>query len=336
MLLWCCFTAWSLLVLLVGIAAAEQVTLKNGDRLTGEIVGLSEEAVLLKSPILGELRIPWRDINSLEGKKPIRLITHSGRELTGTLEKFESDVWVIRPEDSEEPLRISFAELEQLDVQAPRAKLWKGKISAGLAHQSGNTDSFGFNFRGDLTRRTRSSRFALQGVYERKETQGTLDTDKGSLSGRYDYLFTDRLFAFGLVDLETDRAEGLDLRHTETVGPGYFFIRTDRTELSGEIGISSIQEFFRDGRRETNLAGLVGGAWEQKIFQSTLSLKAAYLPKFRNPETNFLANGQLIFSTPITDLLSLDFVVTDEYNNNPRPGVEKNDVSINTNLAVKY
>ena len=142
-----------------------------------------------------------------------------------------------------------------------------------------------------MTRRTRSSRFALQGVYERKETQGTLDTDKGSLSGRYDYLFTDRLFAFGLVDLETDRAEELDLRHTETVGPGYFFIRTDRTELSGEIGIFVYSGVF-PGRTPRNQ---LGRARRRRLGAEDLSIHS--LPKSGPTSRSFETPKQIFWPT---------------------------------------
>ncbi len=328
--------ALTLVLVFVGIGAADQVELKNGDRLTGEVRGLEDQTLLFRSAALGEIRIPLEHVARLESKKPVWLILESGEELKGTLEEFKAGIWVIRSPESVEALRIPNARVTELNVGTAPPRKWRGKISAGLAAQSGNTDSFGYNFLGELRFRARSHSLTFEGTYERKEEEGDIITDKGGISGRYDYLFTDRHFLFDVASLEKDRAEELDYRVTESLGAGYFFIRTKRTELSGEIGPSLIHERFRDGERETDLAGRVAAVWEQKLWKSTLSAKAAYLPKLGDPKREFLANGQLTFSTPIMGSLFWEFIVRDEYDNDPQPGVKRNDVSVITNLALRF
>ncbi|MBI2881425.1 MAG: DUF481 domain-containing protein [Candidatus Tectomicrobia bacterium] len=318
-----------------GTGAADQVRLKNGDRLTGEVIRLNEDEIVLKSPILGELTIPWSQIAGWEGRKSARITLQDGKELEGSLERFEADAWVVRPDDGE-TVRIARSAARELEVSKTERERWSGKLSAGAALQSGNTDSFGVNFRAEVSRRTRPDRLTFLGEYQRTEDQDDLTTDKGRLLGRYDHLFTDRFFTFGLLNLETDRKEELALRHTESAGPGYFFIKNRRTELSGEVGLSHIQEIFRDGRSRSDLAGRAAVAWEQKIWKSTLSVKGAYQPKLHDPETDFLVNGEIVFSTPLTGSLVFDLIATDEYDNDPEPGVEKNDASFKLNLGVRF
>jgi putative salt-induced outer membrane protein YdiY/small nuclear ribonucleoprotein (snRNP)-like protein len=326
----------ALLFSLLGTAAADQVTLKNGDRISGDVVSFTNNELVLNSPILGNLKIPWAQITGWEGTQPAQITLQNGQELTGTLERFDEDGWVVRPPDAEEPVRLSGSEVRAMGTPKSERDLWSGKVSAGMTLQTGNTDSFGFNFRGRLSRRTEYNRLTFEGAYERTNEQGVLTTDKGHLSGRYDHNLTDRLFLFGLVTLQTDQLQQLDFRHTETVGPGYFFIKNERTELSGEAGLSHVQEFFSDGSSDTAVAGRLAAALDQKIWNSTLSFRAAYLPKLRDPSNDFLANGELVFSIPLTDSLSFEFIVTDEYDNDPEPGVENNDVSVKTNLGYSF
>lgn len=79
-----------------------------------------------------------------------------------------------------------------------------------------------------------------------------------------------------------------------------------------------------------------GVAWEQKVWKSTLSVKGAYQPKLHDPETDFLVNGEIVFSTPLTGSLVFDLIATDEYDNDPEPGVEKNDASFKLNLGIRF
>jgi putative salt-induced outer membrane protein YdiY/small nuclear ribonucleoprotein (snRNP)-like protein len=327
---------FTLLFSFIGIAAADQVTLKNGDRISGDVVSFTKDELVLKSPILGKLKIPWAQITGWEGTQPVQVTLQNEQELTGTLERFAEDGWVVRPSDVEEPVLLSSAEVRAIGVPKSERDLWSGKVSAGMTVQTGNTDSFGFNFRGSLSRRTELNRLTFRGSYQKTEEQGELTTDKSKFSGRYDHNLTDRLYAFGLVTLQTDQLQELDFRHRETVGPGYFFIKNERTELSGEAGLSHVQEFFSGGRSDSAVAGRLAAALDQRIWESTLSFRAAYLPKLRDPADDFLATGEIVFSIPLTDSLSFEFIVTDEYDNDPEPGVEKNDVSVKTNLGYSF
>src|SRR5438105_12795063 len=58
-------TCFLSIILACGWAWADQVTLKNGDRLTGSLVRFDGKNVMLKSELAGEVTMPWDAITSL-------------------------------------------------------------------------------------------------------------------------------------------------------------------------------------------------------------------------------------------------------------------------------
>jgi hypothetical protein len=54
-------------------ARANQVTLKNGDRLTGTIVKSDAKTMLIKTELAGEVSVPWDAVTSIVSTQPLHL-----------------------------------------------------------------------------------------------------------------------------------------------------------------------------------------------------------------------------------------------------------------------
>ena len=77
-----------LLLVLLGIAghaAADQVVLKNGDRLTGAIVKSDGKTVVLKTDMVGEVSIAFENISSVTTDKPLYITLADGRTVNGSI-----------------------------------------------------------------------------------------------------------------------------------------------------------------------------------------------------------------------------------------------------------
>src|SRR5690348_8943596 len=66
---------------------ADQVTLKNGDRLTGTIVKTDDKAetLLIKTEFAGDVTVKWEAVTSLETTQPLHLTLKDGRTIVGTV-----------------------------------------------------------------------------------------------------------------------------------------------------------------------------------------------------------------------------------------------------------
>src|SRR5260221_11559352 len=82
------FILTSLLLSLCALAVrADQVTLKNGDRLTGTIIKTSDDAKTLqiKTELAGEVTNSWDGITAIGSSQPLHLTLSDGRGLGGTV-----------------------------------------------------------------------------------------------------------------------------------------------------------------------------------------------------------------------------------------------------------
>src|SRR6201993_1495044 len=71
------------LLLTASAAHADQVALKNGDRLTGKIVTGDGKTLLLKTEFAGDVTIKWDAITDIESSDNINITLKDGTRLSG-------------------------------------------------------------------------------------------------------------------------------------------------------------------------------------------------------------------------------------------------------------
>ena len=62
---------------------ADTVILCNGDRLTGKVLRLDGERLVVETELLGSLRIRWRDVEGIESEESLSVLTDEGERLDG-------------------------------------------------------------------------------------------------------------------------------------------------------------------------------------------------------------------------------------------------------------
>jgi len=81
-------------VLSASAAAADQVTLKNGDRLTGAIVSGDGKTLLMKSEYAGDVTIQWDAITAIESSEELHLTLKDGKRLAGKVSTSDGTIVV--------------------------------------------------------------------------------------------------------------------------------------------------------------------------------------------------------------------------------------------------
>src|SRR6202171_1763233 len=64
---------------------ADQVTLKNGDRLTGSIVKSDAKTLLIKTEFAGEVNVQWDAVSGMVSSQPLHLALKDGQTIVGTV-----------------------------------------------------------------------------------------------------------------------------------------------------------------------------------------------------------------------------------------------------------
>jgi len=217
---------------------------------------------------------------------------------------------------------------------------WRGSLGAGLNITQSTTDSLNVNLAADAVRATAKDQWnlgagLLYGTSKDAAGVETTNANLGRLGGRYAYNLGPRVFGFGGLDLNYDRLQEIDLRTVAAGGLGYRFVDTSlhRFEVSGGLTYNRTQYV-----NETVNAAEVLLAEEsnhQLSAGTTLQQRFALFPNLTDGgEYRLQFSAGLV--TKITDTLNLTVTLTDNYQSNPQPGIDRNELLFITGVSVAF
>jgi putative salt-induced outer membrane protein YdiY len=204
--------------------AADEVQLKNGDRLTGTVVSL-DAGTLKFTTAHGDLSIAWPEVTALSVDEPILVTTTDATPPTprsGAID-IASATALARPEP---PLT------------------WTGGANAGFLQTSGNTDVNSLRLDAGVGARAAANRYSLGADINRAEDSGRETARNWSLLGNYDRFLNRRLYVNGNAIFTNDPFRDLDLRSALGAALGYQVLDTSMTKLSVEGGLGWVNENF--------------------------------------------------------------------------------------------
>src|SRR6476660_1480483 len=67
-----------LMALMATSAWADQITLKNGDRVTGTIVKKDGGTLTIKSDFMGVVTLPWEQVSQIKSDAPLTVVLSNG------------------------------------------------------------------------------------------------------------------------------------------------------------------------------------------------------------------------------------------------------------------
>lgn len=331
-------------------ALADQVVLKNGDRLTGKIVKADGKSLVIKTEFAGEVTIVWEAVTELTTDEPLYLALADGRTVSGTITVRGDQVeWRDSGAQTLTAARASVQAFRSAEEQAALDRLinpglfdlWTGNFNAGLGLSTGNSDTFSFSLGLIASRTTPRDKMSLYAasIYGRDSTSGFSRTTASAVraGGRYDRNLNKKWFAYGFLDLEHDDFQALNLRIVPGGGFGYHAIRSERTELDIYGGGAWNKEFYRGDLNDRSSAE--GQLGEDLLYRlgprATLKQRFVIFPnlsEFGDYRINFDAG----LTTDITKTIGWHITVSDRYLSDPLPGLEKNDLLLTTGINISF
>jgi putative salt-induced outer membrane protein YdiY len=135
--------------------------------------------------------------------------------------------------------------LAKEDPPAPPPKGWTGSVAVSASKATGNTDKTTAGATGQAERRGDDDRWTVQLVWNYSDEKGIGVTQRRTYGQvKYDRFFDKKRYGYGVVSAENDFNAALDLRTTVGVGLGYQFREDEEWKLSGEAGLSYVDENF--------------------------------------------------------------------------------------------
>jgi putative salt-induced outer membrane protein len=335
------------------LAKADQIVLKNGDRLTGVIVKSDGKSLTLKSEFAGIVNVPLDAITQITAEQLLYLTLKDNQTLVGTVGTTEGKLAVRTgnagtvniSQDSIQAIR-SKEEQAAYQVQLDRLRnpslrdLWSGTLDTGLSLSRGNADTTTYNFGFKAARTTTRDKISayMTALYARNSNTGTSFVSANSKRGgaRYDINISSKVFAFGLGDLENDEFQKLDLRLTLGGGLGGHARKTERTSFDIFGGGSLNREYLLTGPHRSSGEVLIGEEFIHKLSARTSVNERAVLFPNMTESGEYRMNFDAGAVTQLNAWLGWTVTFSDRYISNPVTGAKPNDVLLSTGLRLTF
>ncbi|MCC6849266.1 MAG: DUF481 domain-containing protein [Deltaproteobacteria bacterium] len=312
--------------------AADQVELKNGDRLSGTVVKYTGETLVFTTPYAKEIPIAWAEVQALTTDAPYWVKLSSGEYVSGRFVARDDGVH-IESEAVESPAPVALADVVTIGI--PPGARWSAEVKASVNGSQGNTETFALGAAAEAVRETDDDRLRLGGTIARA-SQDSEDIVKNTRGyGYYDYHLGAHWDLGGFVTLEYDHFKDLDLRTVVGAGPGYRFIDTKIMLFKVRAGLAYVNENFSDAQDRDYVTAVVGDEfrWTISESQSFYQLLDVY-PSLENGKDVFL-HGEVGFRQALMKSLFIELALVDDYDNDPADGRKKNDFRYLVSLGYK-
>lgn len=218
---------------------------------------------------------------------------------------------------------------------------WHGDVAFGLSLAKGNSDTLLVNGEAKAVKLWSENELALgadgqYGLNDWGKSNETKTADNIHGFTECKRLFTERFYGSARIDGYHD--DIADLHYRVIVGPaaGYFFIKSDRTRLNGEVGPSFIEQRQGNENDHGYVALRVSERWEYALSKTAkLWEQVDYLGQVDAWGT-YLVNAEAGAEAAINTRMSLRIVATDKFNSEPAADRLRNDIMLVSSIVYKY
>jgi hypothetical protein len=248
-----CFVAL-LLGFTVNFATADELFMKNGDRLQGKIKSMSKGKLIFETSYAGDITIDWGQVERLVTEGPFEVQFSDDKSLKGRVVSEEDGTLNLQPENGSTPQPITMAEVKTISPPPPPPS-WKldARISAGLSIESGNTNNRKFNADGQVGLKKYPHRITLYGEANLEEANDKETANNSLLNLDYNYFLSKKWYLFGNGLYQRDRFQDLTFLGAGSAGAGYQFWHSEEKNLTIKIGPSYVTE--RYSKPQANFGG---------------------------------------------------------------------------------
>ena len=342
------FVNYSLAVFitLTSAALADQVVLKNGDRLSGVIVKSDTKNLVLKSKFAGEVTIQWPAIDQITSDQPLHVALTSGQTAVGKLTTRDGQFEIAAANGMVAAAKDNIALIRNDAEQSAYEQSlhpgwgenWDAGANVGFALTRGNSQTKNLAIAFKAERKTLHDKLRLYAntVYATNDAPGaTPSTTANSQQGgaRYDHDITPRMFVFVSGDFQADSLQTLNLRSILGGGLGFHVIKREKTTLDLLAGANYTHESYDPFSRSIG-AATIGDEFTHKIGANTdITQNFYFFPDLTNTGEY---RGTFNFGTvtKISKWLGWQNSYGDIYVSDPPLGKKKNDIVFTTGLNI--
>lgn len=316
-------------------AAATPVVaqLRNGDRITGELLAQETNHVIIATGWAGTLALPISSIGGLQTTTGDKLIPAPVPVAAPTAPsaKPASAKPAAKPGSSASAARSAAARKVQTNLQlgsnlnfgAKDQQLLYGRLKVSYTQPYEHNPKKFFRTLGDLA----ADYGETDNVQSANRLTGSLKTDFDSGEKGYFY----NVFSGGF-----DEIRKIDLQYAAGPGFGYHLLRQPLFEVDLESGFDYQAQNRSSGRDTSDLYARLGNSLTWKLTpRISLSKKFEYFFNVEDTaQFRFRLDSNLSYK--LVDNLSLNLSLVDFFDTDPAPKVNKNELQIRSSVGITF
>jgi putative salt-induced outer membrane protein len=357
------FVALLVFLGLTSAAFADQITLKNGDHLSGTIVKSDGKVLVLHTEFAGDVTLQFAAITQITADKPLHVALKNGQTVVGPITTSDGKLEVTPKTGApvETPAESVVAIRNDADQLAYEKALhpgllegWNGGANVGFSLTRGNSQTENLALAFTAARATKTDKLslytnAIYGTNQLATPSTTANTEAGGI--RYDHNVNPKMFGFVAADFSSNALQDLNLRSVGSVGVGYHAIKNDRTTLDLLAGGNFTDENYTQTITDTTVtpptittsklvhnfgALTLGEELTHKLGKTTVLTQKLYLYPNLTQTGEYRGTFDLGLVTKISKWLGWQNQFGDIYVSNPPSGTRQNDVVLTTGLNLSF
>jgi putative salt-induced outer membrane protein YdiY len=350
------------------VVLADQVTLKNGDRLTGTVVKSDGKTLVVHTDAAGDVTLQMDSIQDIKTDKDLHVTVKGGKTAVGPVTTSDGKIEIVTKSGGTVETAPGDVTLIRNDAeQAAYDKSlhpglrhgWTGGANVGFSVARGNSETENLALAFNAVHASLNDKITLYATsIDTTNDLATPSTVANLTTGgfRYDRNLRPKLFVFGAADFMSNALQFLDLRSVYTGGFGYHAIANDKTTLDFLGGVNYTHEVYSNGAEipptppsttptgvfesygQTNryVALTLGQILNKKLGKSTvLTEDATFYPNLQDSgQYRFVFNVGTV--TKLNKWFGWQNQFGDIYVSNPPTGSKSNDVIFTTGLNIAF
>ena len=328
-------------------AWADEITLVNGDTITGKVISIYEGKLKFESKPLGSLTIGLDQILAIDTDESHAVLLSQQEKPLQAQIKTTSDGFFLVTENQRNPVEpndiIAVGDAVQTVMGGPDKRFkWSGDMEMGISGRRGNSERLATSGKAkvEIANPDWNITGYFSAIYAEQEKDGRSTPTDDEIKGgtRVQRMLFDGISVYAKVDLERDKIEKIKLRTVGDVGMGVRWIKTKDFFYENRLGFGFQQkEYETGGRTCSTIAEITSDLRYHVNAHVDITQETSWIPDF-----NRQAGWRLRSETAATIYLDnshrlfIKSGLIHDYDNQPLRSVERLDTYYFTNLGIKF
>ena len=342
---------------MASFSRAEKLQLKDGTVLTGDFQRLVGGNIVFKTKSVGNLTIPINAIADFTSGSNVVIVLKSGKRMDGIFSVTEAGAWQLQSDTGTTTLQAGdvlavypfTVYMKENPAGAHQIwQDWKGEGALGyvLQQSSQKSRSLSINFASNRIEPTltglpprRATHFGFNMAFA-TVTQSGLTTKANTLTSllRQDFFIggSARNYLFAQGQWDHIQPQELRLRQTYGGGMGRDVIRQPHFTLSLQGGLTYVRTSFETGELRNEMEALAGERVALTLLKHLIISHGFDVYPSLTSVGDYRFNSLTALDAPISDRLSFNISVNDQFLSRPVPGTQRNVLILSTGLGIKF